>query len=248
MHLVLKTALATAVATIVWLPLDALFLSRRRRSARASSPSRSKSRALSEHTDVDVMRAVNPEWDYMSRTFTVLGLANRALAQSANEHDARSRRSIASSTTTREETRDENRFLLPYARESQFVDPGARSVFVDGELLMMIAARELIAPRPDLDSEASELAATIEGAMRRSPTLSAESYPNECWTFCNTTALAALAMLDRVHGTTRSRARSRATGSSTRKRTSSTRARGSSSRASRATGACSTAPRARRSG
>jgi len=36
--------------------------------------------------------------------------------------------------------------------------------------------------------------------MRRSPSLSGESYPNECWTFCNTTALAALTMLDRVDG------------------------------------------------
>ncbi len=35
--------------------------------------------------------------------------------------------------------------------------------------------------------------------MSRSPSLSAESYPDDCWTFCNTTALAGLAMLDRVH-------------------------------------------------
>jgi hypothetical protein len=37
--------------------------------------------------------------------------------------------------------------------------------------------------------------------MRRSPSLSGESYPNECWTFCNTTALAGLVMLDRAAGT-----------------------------------------------
>ncbi|HEY2370495.1 MAG TPA: hypothetical protein VGH87_29060, partial [Polyangiaceae bacterium] len=64
----------------------------------------------------------------------------------------------------------------------------------------MLAARVLVAPRPDFDSEANELASSIEGAMRRSPTMSAESYPDECWTFCNTTALAALAMLDASRG------------------------------------------------
>jgi hypothetical protein len=79
-----------------------------------------------------------------------------------------------------------------------FVDPEARSVFVDGELLMMIAARDLVSPREDLDDDARNLETSIERAMRRSPTMSAESYPNEAWTFCNTTALAAMAMFDRA--------------------------------------------------
>jgi len=78
-----------------------------------------------------------------------------------------------------DDARDEDRFLLPYARAKPFVDPSARSVFIDGELLAMIAARLLVAPRPDWDSEANELAMSIEVAMRRSPTLSAESYPDD---------------------------------------------------------------------
>ena len=40
--------------------------------------------------------------------------------------------------------------------------------------------------------------------MGRSPTLSAESYPDECWTFCNTTALAAIATADALDGTNHS--------------------------------------------
>jgi hypothetical protein len=66
---------------------------------------------------------------------------------------------------------------------------------------MMIAARELVAKETVLLPVARERAARIERAMRRGPRLSAESYPNECWTFCNTTALAALAMLDAVDRT-----------------------------------------------
>jgi hypothetical protein len=73
-------------------------------------------------------------------------------------------------------------------------------VFIDGEILMMISARELVEPQPRFRAEARQRAAAIEKAMKRGPVLSAESYPNECWMFCNTTALAALAMFDRVDG------------------------------------------------
>src|SRR5690606_6498001 len=38
-------------------------------------------------------------------------------------------------------------------------------------------------------------------SMRAGPALCAESYPNECWLFCNTTALAALRMADALDGT-----------------------------------------------
>jgi hypothetical protein len=64
---------------------------------------------------------------------------------------------------------------------------------------MMIAARNLVEPRPDSErvtADAAARAARIELAMRASPSLSGESYPDECWTFCNTTALAGLVMLD----------------------------------------------------
>jgi hypothetical protein len=37
--------------------------------------------------------------------------------------------------------------------------------------------------------------------MEQSPVLSAESYPDECWTFCNAVALAAIRMTDRLDGT-----------------------------------------------
>jgi hypothetical protein len=198
MHIALKNAVALAVATAAWLPLLHYF-HRVDDTARERITASLEKRALDPKDDVDVMRTVNPEWDYMSRTFTVLGLANRAL-------DHESERAAALVAIDRiiektiEESHDQERFLLPYARGKSFVDPSARSVFVDGELLQMIAARELVAPRPDWDSEAGELAAAIEVAMRNSPTLSAESYPNECWTFCNTTALAAMTMLDRARG------------------------------------------------
>jgi hypothetical protein len=199
MHLVFRNAAALGVATAVWLPALHHF-HRVDDAARERIAVSLEKRAVVDATnDVELMRDVNPEWDWMSRTFTVLGLANRALAREDERPSALAAMDRIIERAS-EDAREQERFLLPYAHAKPFVDPAARSVFIDGELLAMIAARELVRPQPDFGSEANELALSIEGAMRRSPTLSAESYPDECWTFCNTTALAALAMLDRVHG------------------------------------------------
>lgn len=148
-------------------------------------------------SDPTAMRAVNPEWDFMRRTFVVLALANRALEAPAERATLLASIDATIESTIRlESERGARHFLMAYADRAPFVDPEARSVFVDGEILMMMAARDLVAPK----YRDRARAATIEAAMRRSPSLSAESYPDECWTFCNTTALAALAMFDRASG------------------------------------------------
>jgi hypothetical protein len=147
-----------------------------------------------DDTDILRMRAVNPEWDFMSRTFTVLGLSTRAV-----EHPQERERVLVAIDRMLGDAlaRPQEDFLLPYARRAPFVDPEGSSLFIDGEILMMIGARNRVEHRSDLDAEAKLRADRIERVMRRSPTLSGESYPDECWTFCNTTALAALAMFGR---------------------------------------------------
>ncbi len=191
MTALLKTTAAIALGASVWIPNLHRFYEPDEKT-REHVAHALATRALTPSPEM------NPEWEYMSRTFTVLGLANRALDH-ADERDTSLAAIDHVVDQTREEAHDQFRFLLPYARASAFVDPEARSVFVDGELLMMIAARDLVSPRDELDDDARNLEASIERAMRRSPTMSAESYPNEAWTFCNTTALAAMAMFDRVH-------------------------------------------------
>lgn len=152
--------------------------------------------------DVADMRTVNPEWDFMRRTYTVLALSRRARAFPVER--ARNLATIdAIVSGTIALAVDEAHFMLPYAKARPFRDPGAGSLFVSGEIVAMIAARELVAPREDLHREATERAARIELQLRSSPSLSGESYPDECWTFCNTTALAGLSMLDRVEGSSR---------------------------------------------
>lgn len=198
-----RTLFFLLVAAAVWLPTLHVFYG-------VGAPERARLvRTMAEHTEQEGartsrMRAVNPEWDFMQRTYSVLGLANfarRPDATRAERAGALARiDAIIDDTIASDASLGAKHFLLPYANERPFVDPESRSLFVDGELVMMIAARALVEPRPERLAEARTRAERVTRTMSRSPSLSAESYPDDCWTFCNTTALAGLAMLDRVTG------------------------------------------------
>jgi hypothetical protein len=92
-------------------------------------------------------------------------------------------------------------FLLPYSKRGPFRDPRGRSLFVDGELAMMLAVREIIDPSARGRAELGRYVELIERQIHDGPILCGESYPDECWTFCNTTALAALRVADVTLGT-----------------------------------------------
>ena len=149
-----------------------------------------------------VERARNPEWDFMSRTFLVLALANDALARpDAARSDLEVIDRVIERTLEEEREHGQRWFLLPYVNRAPFVDAGGRSVFVDGEIALMLAARNVVAPDEAETTELRARVAVIEAQMKRGPVLSAESYPDEAWVFCNTTALAALKAADTVLGT-----------------------------------------------
>lgn len=147
-------------------------------------------------------RARNPEWTLMADLFSVLAWSNAALADPAREAVLLEHIDAAIASTLRTEAESgQFALLLPYARREAFADAAGRSVFVDGEVALMLAARLSVARDTALEEELRRRVLIIETALARSPTLSAESYPNECWTFCNTTALAALVLSDRILGT-----------------------------------------------
>jgi hypothetical protein len=169
------------------------------------------------------LRRGNPEWDLMARMFTVLAFANLALDEPAAQP-----RYVAAIDRIIERTqRDVARggpqvFLLPYGRERPFLDPAARSLFVDGELALMLAAREAIAftgaarrpagqtgvgaisgeqaspiaPGPEGHAAAAAQVQLVIDQIERAPELLAESYPDEVWVFCHAVALAAVALHD----------------------------------------------------
>lgn len=194
------------LAALVWLPsLHRFYVLDGTERERVATGLAARQAAASAR-EAPAMRAVNPEWDFMRRTYVVLALANRALART----DERARSlaaidAIVDATLASADEHGDAHFMLPYARRGPFRDPAAQSLFIDGEIVAMIAARDLVEPRPATRPEALARAARIERAMRASPSLSGESYPDECWTFCNTTALAGLAMLDRAAGTDHAR-------------------------------------------
>lgn len=148
------------------------------------------------------MQQRNPEWDFMSRTYFVLALANMTLrdetyrAQALEIMDA-----IIENTLTVERDTGFQSFMLAYGKGGGWKIQPPRSIFIDGEIALMIAARRMIQERADYQPILAERAAIMIERMKLSPVLSAESYPNECWIFCNTVALAAIRLADTLDGT-----------------------------------------------
>jgi hypothetical protein len=152
--------------------------------------------------EIGRMRGTNAEWDFMGRTFVVLSLANLCLQEPdrSGEYLAAADR-IIEDTLAAERELGPLHFLMPYARYRPFVAEPPRSLFVDGEIALMLAARRLAAEKDAYRSLLAERVDAIDRAMRTGPILCAESYPDECWIFCNAAALAALKLTDRLDGT-----------------------------------------------
>lgn len=201
---------SVVLATALWVPALAHVI---------PTPSREDTgRGLIHHTlavlddpnerdkEIRSLRAVNPEWDLMWRTYTTLALADLAI-----DDPSMQRRSLVAmdrlidDTLAREAKYGQHYFLLPYARRSRWVDRAARSVFVDGEILLSMAARQHVERDPSRDDEMRARQAAIVGAFERSPLVSAESYPDECWTYSDVVALAGLRAADPLLGTDHSR-------------------------------------------
>lgn len=146
------------------------------------------------------LRGSNPEWDLMSRTFSVLAFANLALARPERREALLRATDAVLADTLRAEAERADAFVLPYFHRAPFRNRAARSLFLDGELALMLAARQAVARDPRWAAPLRERVDRLAAQLERGPVLSGESYPDEAWTFCNTVALAALALSDRVDG------------------------------------------------
>jgi hypothetical protein len=211
-HLI-RTALSIIIATALWLPCLHLLHARPAESAFSTERVTPKARALAARhlalwtdpalraREVARMRGTNAEWDFMGRTFLVLALCDMAL----DEPELRARHlevvdAIIDETLRLEREAGQPHFLLEYGRHGGWLG-GGRSIFVDGEVALMLGARRLVEDRADYSPLVAERARAIVAAMEGGPALSGESYPDECWTFCNTVALAALRLHDALDGT-----------------------------------------------
>ena len=154
-----------------------------------------------KNEQLEKMRAINGEWDFMGRTYLVLSLANMALREPAQKDDyVKIIDSIIADTIKVEQEKGMYYFLLPYARYQPFVTKPPHSVFIDGEIGLMLAARRLVKEHPVYKQMMTARISQMVKQMKASPILAAESYPDECWVFCNTIAIATIKIGDVMDG------------------------------------------------
>lgn len=150
-------------------------------------------------------REANPEWDFMGRTFLAWSAANLAL----REPEMKARHLAAmdqliSRTLELEQQHGFRYFLMAYGQGDGYLARPARSLFVDGEVALMLALRRLIEDRPQEKALLQARLAVMEARLRASPLLAAESYPDECWTFDHANAMAAFKLADVLDGSNHS--------------------------------------------
>ena len=147
------------------------------------------------------VRTSNPEWDFMGLTFLVLALADMAMHEPARQEEYLiTIDAILEDTLAQEAEGGLHPFLMAYSESAPFVVQPARSQFVDGEIALMLGARRLVEDDAHWARLHRQRVETIAPRMMLSPVLSAESYPDECWTFCNVLALAGIRMADVLDG------------------------------------------------
>lgn len=211
---VVRWTVALLIAALVWLPLVHFVFKPRLADWRTPrgvprEAAALAGRQLAVWTDpalaagqVARMRATNAEWDFMARTYLVLALANISLRDPAEQPRCLAAMDRMIDDTLRlEREQGTFHFLMEYARNQPYLKSGGRSLFQDGEIALMLAARRLAAERDEYRAPLAARIETMTNYMAAGPILSGESYPDECWTFCNTIALAAMRMADALDGT-----------------------------------------------
>jgi hypothetical protein len=155
----------------------------------------------SRQRELDRMRVSNAEWDFMGRSYLVWALANMGLREpSFKPACLQTIDQIIDETLQLEQQHGIYFFLMPYAKARPYVVQPARSLFLDGEIALMLASRCVLEKKPDYESKLTERVDLMVAGLRRSPHLSLESYPDECWTFDHVVALAAIRVADFLDG------------------------------------------------
>jgi len=95
--------------------------------------------------ELEKMRASNAEWDFMGRSFLVWSLVNMGLREpAAKENYLPVIDQIIDETLKLERERGIYFFLMPYAKTQPFHVKPARSLFLDSEIALMMAARRTL--------------------------------------------------------------------------------------------------------
>ncbi len=206
--------IALVVAGAIWLPCLHFFYARPAAEFQVKDGLSTKARQLYasqmglwadpklRERELNRMRVSNAEWDFMARTYLVWSLANVGLREPSTKSQClQAMDGIIYETLRLEKEKSMYFFLMPYAKARDYVVKPERSLFLDGEIAMMLASRRILEEKPEYQAELSSRVDVITDGLRKSPHLALESYPNECWTYDHTVALAAIRIADYLDGT-----------------------------------------------
>src|SRR5712691_2745484 len=91
------------------------------------------------------MRASNAKWDFMGRSFLVWSLANMGLRAPASKTAyLQTIDQIIDETLRLEKQEGMYFFLMPYAKTGRYMVQPAHSLFLDGEIALMLASRRVL--------------------------------------------------------------------------------------------------------
>ena len=202
------------VAAVIWLPSSHLLFDQPETDYITQNKVAPNARAIaSRHIklwtdpqlrklELEKMRSRNAEWDFMARCFFVWSLANMGLSEPEMASTVLPvMDSIIDETISLEAKNGIHFFLMPYSHISEFKIQPPRSIFIDGEIALMIGLRRLLQEKPEYKILHRDRIEIMLQRMEQSPVLCAESYPDESWLFCNSIALAAIKVGDYLDGT-----------------------------------------------
>ena len=204
---------ALAIAALVWLPCLHLLFTRPVSAFRQDEGLSLKARQLADRhlhlwtepalreQELKKMRASNAEWDFMGRSYLVWSLANMALRDPASKPlYLQTMDQVIEETLRLEKQEGMYFFLMPYARERHYLAQPPHSLFLDGEIALMLASRRVVEEKPEYKPLLTERVNAIVERFRKSPRMLLESYPDECWMFDHCVALDAIKMADYLYG------------------------------------------------
>jgi hypothetical protein len=205
---------ALVIAGFLWLPCLHLLFARHAADFRAPEGISPQARQLAarhlrlwtdpalREGELRKMRASNAEWDFMGRSFLVWSLANMGLREpAAKAQYLQTMDQIIDETLRLEKQEGMYFFLMPYAKAGHFIEQPERSLFLDGEIALMLGARRVLEEKPAYRTLLAERVNIIARRFQNRPQLMLESYPDECWTFDHVVALDALRVADFLDGT-----------------------------------------------
>ena len=210
--------LVLMIAGIIWLPCPHFVFARPVSEFRQAEGLSPKARQLAarhlqlwtdpelRQKELDRMRASNAEWDFMGRGFLVWSLANMGLRDPQSKPlYLHTMDEIINETLRLEKEKGMYFFLMPYAKAGRYVTEPGRSLFLDGEIALMLASRRMLEEKEEYKSLLTERINLMTDGFNRSPHLILESYPDECWTFDHCLAFDAMKIADHLDGTDHSK-------------------------------------------